>query len=140
MDLQKLFSWVNEKLGWGEYTRPRPTQVRSERTLLDLWNELVGIIPYSDYLFWFLEQYAINPDMQLLIKRQDHSYFNIDIIYILIRLQEPSTEYIRDELNQCQEYLDYRCWFIGEGIDLVSLEEKGCTFLEWTDCNSPECP
>ena len=69
MDLYGLFSWVNGELGWGEYTRPRSTQVRSERTLLELWNELVGIIPYSDYLFWFLEQYAINPDMQLLIKR-----------------------------------------------------------------------
>ena len=60
------------------------------------------------------------------------------LLYVC-RLQEKSSENIKDHLNTCEAYLDYRCWFIGEGIDLVSLEEKGCSFLEWSDCSTPKC-
>jgi len=128
LDLQSIFEWVNNQLEWGDYHPPtHPSGMRNDEespsNLKDLWDDLMSIIPYSDYLFWFLEQLAINPDMQLLISR----------------LQDQGSENVRNDLHACKAYLDYRCWFIGEGIDLVSLEEKGCSFLEWSECTSPKC-
>jgi hypothetical protein len=144
LDLQKLFQWVNNELEWGEYHPPTHSpamrnNVNNPRSMKSLWDDLVSIIPYSDYLFWFLEQYAINPDMQLLIGRQGEKYSYCFIIVTMLRLQAKSTENIRDHLHTCEEYMNYRCWFIGEGIELVQLEEKGCSFLEWTDCSYPSC-
>ena len=75
MNLADIFQWVNDELEWGEYQPP--TDRNDPRTMKDLWNDLVGIIPYSDYLAWFLEQYAINPDMQTLIARQEYQYSEI---------------------------------------------------------------
>merc|ERR1739838_104178 len=121
LNLADIFQWVNDELEWGEYQPP--TDRNDPRTMKDLWDDLVGVIPYSDYLAWFLEQYAINPDMQTLIAR----------------LQSKGSENIRDHLHTCEAYLNYRCWFIGEDIDLVSLEEKGCSFLGWSDCTTPTC-
>jgi len=129
MDLQKLFQWVSGELEWGEYHPPANKHTsrynqQDTRTLGTLWEDLVSIIPYSDYLAWFLEQYAINPDMQALIGR----------------LQSKSSENIKDYLYTCEGYRNYRCKLINGEVDLVSIEEKGCSFLGWSDCTTPECP
>merc|ERR1711936_46140 len=132
VNLISIFQWANDELGWGEYLRPTKSPSseynlqshdHGARSMKSLWDELISIIPYSDYMAWFLEMYAINPDMKILIER----------------LQLQSTEHIRDHLNTCESYLDYRCWFISEGIDLPSVEQKGCSFLGWSDCSSPQC-
>ena len=77
LDLQGIFQWVNNELEWGEYHPPtHPPGMRSTdnnpKSMKTLWDDLVSIIPYSDYLFWFLEQLAINPDMQLFVTRQEN--------------------------------------------------------------------
>ena len=78
LDLQGIFQWVNNELEWGEYHPPTPPPAmrisdKNPRSMKTLWDDLVSIIPYSDYLFWFLEQLAINPDMQLFVTRQENN-------------------------------------------------------------------
>ena len=57
-----------------------------------LWDELVGLIPYSTVLAWFLEMWTINADMQMVVER----------------MMSPATERIRDHLHTCPAYLNYR--------------------------------
>merc|ERR1719334_292680 len=91
------------------------TRIRKGRSIGTLWDELVSIIPYPDFLNWFLQQLAINPDMQKFINQ----------------LKTKETQKIKDWLLLCPDYLAYRCWMIEGGVDIVSVEEKGCSFLEW---------
>ena len=57
LDLQSIFQWLNTELGWGEYSPPGPAAPhRAARSMKSLWDQLVAIIPYSDYLAWFLQQ------------------------------------------------------------------------------------
>ena len=92
MDLQGIFSWINAELGWGEYSPPLLRTYRDPRSLKTLWDELVGLIPYSTVLAWFLEMWTINIDMQLVVER----------------MMSPATERIRDQLHNCSAYLNYR--------------------------------
>ena len=64
LDLDSKFQWVNDQLGWGPYSPPTksPSQdySKSFSSLKELWDHLVGIIPYEQCLFWFLEQYFLS--------------------------------------------------------------------------------
>ena len=90
MDLEGIFSWINNELGWGDYVPP--LAMREQRSLKSLWDELVDLIPYSNFLAWFLEMWTINTDMQLLVER----------------LMMEETEHIRDHLHTCTAYLNFR--------------------------------
>ena len=90
MDLEGIFTWINSELGWGEYVPPGT--VSPHRSLKSLWDELIGLFPYNQFLVWFLEMWTINTDMQLLVER----------------LMAPETEHIRDALHSCPAYLNYR--------------------------------
>ena len=92
LDLQGIFSWINAELGWGEYSPPLSRTHRDPRSLKTLWDELVGLIPYSKVLAWFLEMWTINADMQMVVER----------------MMSPATERIRDHLHTCPAYLNYR--------------------------------
>ena len=92
LDLQGIFSWINAELGWGEYSPPLSKTQRDPRSLKTLWDELVGLIPYSKVLAWFLEMWTINADMQMVVER----------------MMSPATERIRDHLHTCPAYLNYR--------------------------------
>ena len=93
MDLQGIFSWINNELGWGEYVPP--LTVRHQRSLKTLWDELIGLIDYTKFLAWFLEMWTLNTDMQLLVER----------------LMAAETEHIRDHLHTCPAYINYR-WLV----------------------------
>merc|ERR1712241_1488199 len=119
LDLQGIFSWINAELGWGEYSPPLHQTHKHPRSLKTLWDELVGLIPYSTVLAWFLEMWTINTDMQLVVER----------------MMSPATERIRDHLHTCPAYLSYRCHFLCECVDLIDLETRGCQFVEWANCD-----
>ena len=113
MPLEDIFQWINNQFGWGTYIPPTLPQnknsaiidkvhfnndyqpVRSVGKLKDLkelWDELTAIIPTDELLTWYLEMLVVNPDMQKLMAR--------------VGMQETIT--IRDQLHQCEAYLDYR--------------------------------
>merc|ERR1712080_421679 len=124
VDMDGIFSWLNEQLDYGEFHPPAAgaeLKPSKHRSIKSLWDELVGIIPYADYLTWFLEQYAINPDMIKFVTKLEHS------------------ESVKDHLNSCPQYQAYRCWLIGEQVDLVEIETRFCTFLGWADCSTAPC-
>jgi len=113
MPLEDIFQWINNQFGWGTYIPPTLPQnknsaiidkvnftddyqpVRSVGKLKDLkelWDELTSIIPTDELLTWYLEMLVVNPDMQKLMAR--------------VGIQDTIT--IRDQLHQCEAYLDYR--------------------------------
>ena len=92
MDLAGIFTWINSELGWGDYVPPGTGTFSPHRSLKSLWDELIGLIPYNQFLAWFLEMWTINTDMQLLVER----------------LMALETEHIRDALHSCPAYLNYR--------------------------------
>ena len=113
MPLESIFQWINGQLEWGPYVPPTLPEnqdihiadkidvsndyepVKSAGKLKDLkqlWDELVAIIPTDELLSWYLEMLVVNPDMQKLMAE--------------VRKQETIT--IRDQLHQCEAYLDYR--------------------------------
>merc|ERR1711915_54131 len=127
MDLVKIFGWINDQLGWGEYIPPvkdkgqqvKELQVKHVDGLKGLWTDLVSIIPEQELLAWYLEMMAVNLDMQLLMDR----------------IKKPETEKIRNILHMCDAYLNYRCHFLREGINLIDIETQACNNFEWSDCS-----
>lgn len=124
VDMDGIFAWVADQLGT-DFTPPRQKGARPvgwvPGGIKGLWDELTKICPYDAYIQWLMEQFAINPAMKALISRLH------------------GAEAVKDRLNACVEYQDYRCWIITEGVDLVSLEVGGCTFLGWADCSTGDC-
>jgi len=136
MPLEDIFKWINGKLGWGEYVPPTLPENQDFsisdkievsdnqepvwsggklKDLKQLWDDLVAIIPTDELLSWYLEMLVVNPDMQKLMAE--------------VRKQETIT--IRDQLHQCDAYLDYRCHFINAGIDLTNIEKQACDLFGW---------
>jgi len=121
-----MYSWINKELSWGNYTPPvrisarlMAQETRQENGLKMLWTDLTSLIPTEELLAWYLEMLAVNPDMRSMVER----------------LQEKTTETIRDQLHTCEKYLFYRCHFINAGIDLVFIETETCNLWSWEDCN-----
>ena len=97
MPLDSIYTWINEQLSWGNYTPPvRVTEagakLRQETGLKALWNDLTSLIPTAELLSWYVEMLAVNPDMQVMEER----------------LEQKTTETIRDQLHTCEKYLLYR--------------------------------
>ena len=88
---------------------------------MSVWVELVAIIPYPDLVSWFLELYVTNNDMVEFVNKLQESKDSLLLWY----LQETSPgEAVKDRLNLSPEYQNYRCWLIGEGVDLVKYLDK----------------
>jgi len=136
MPLENIFRWINEQLEWGEYIPPtlpedqdfiiskeikvsdnyQPVRTAGKlKDLKQLWDELVAIIPTDELLSWYLEMLVVNPDMQKL----------------MAQVRRQNTIAIRDQLHQCEAYLDYRCHFINAGIDLTNIEKQACDLFGW---------
>jgi len=136
MPLENIFKWINEQLEWGEYIPPtlpedqdfiiskeievsdnyQPVRTAGKlKDLKQLWDELVAIIPTDELLSWYLEMLVVNPDMQKL----------------MAQVRRQNTIAIRDQLHQCEAYLDYRCHFINAGIDLTNIEKQACDLFGW---------
>merc|ERR1711874_500076 len=95
-------------------TQPIAQFLRNSTEYLELYSFLKdGGMPLDDIYSW------INPDMRSMVER----------------LQEKTTETIRDQLHTCEKYLFYRCHFINAGIDLVFIETETCNLWSWEDCN-----
>ena len=97
MPLDSIYTWINEQLSWGNYTPPvRMTEseanIRQETGLKALWNDLTSLIPTEQLLAWYLEMLAVNPDMRVMVER----------------LEQKTTETIRDQLHTFEKYLLYR--------------------------------
>ena len=92
MPLESIFQWINDQLEWGQYNPPFVSDYAREDGLYGLWQDLTSIIPTGDLLAWFLEMWAINPDM----------------IKLMEKVTSGQVELIRDKLHQCIPYLNYR--------------------------------
>ena len=97
MPLDSIYTWINEQLSWGNYTPPVgrtefQANIRQETGLKALWNDLTSLIPTEELLAWYLEMLAVNPDMRVMVER----------------LEQKTTETIRDQLHTSEKYLLYR--------------------------------
>lgn len=65
MELDKFYEWLYDQLGWGDFNPPE----RQKRSLHQLYEEIMAIVPVEKTLAWFFNELSKGGDMMGLLQK-----------------------------------------------------------------------